>query len=135
MTLKNYYCPSFWRKRNPEDVKTVRSFLCAAQRNEPKKSRPAAWPSALLAKHLIAAAARTRFAQTACRLHPHSNTLLGCAATGFKTLKAKTSMNKGCSKIFSCKARAIMRNEAYFLYVAMTNDKRNAADGCFSTAE
>ena len=28
-----------------------------------------------------------------------------------------------------CKAREVMRNEAYSLYVAMTNDERNAADG------
>ena len=33
-----------------------------------------------------------------------------------------------------CKAREVMRNEAYFSYVAKTNDERNAADGYFSTA-
>ena len=33
-----------------------------------------------------------------------------------------------------CKARNIMRNEAYFSYAAMTNDARNATDVCFSTA-
>ena len=33
-----------------------------------------------------------------------------------------------------CKAREIMRNEAYFPYAAVTNDKRNAADRRFSTA-
>jgi len=33
-----------------------------------------------------------------------------------------------------CKARAIMRSEAYFPYAAMTNEKRNTADEHFSTA-
>jgi hypothetical protein len=33
-----------------------------------------------------------------------------------------------------CKACAVMRNEAYVLYAAMTHGKRNAADGRFSTA-
>ena len=33
-----------------------------------------------------------------------------------------------------CKARNIMRNEAYFSYAAKTNDARNAADVRFSTA-
>jgi len=33
-----------------------------------------------------------------------------------------------------CKAREIVRNEAYFLYAAVTNNERNAADGRFSTA-
>ena len=33
-----------------------------------------------------------------------------------------------------CKARTIMRNEAYFLYAAKTNDERNEADVRFSTA-
>ncbi len=30
--------------------------------------------------------------------------------------------------------QAIMRNEAYFSYAAVTNDELNAADGRFSTA-
>ena len=33
-----------------------------------------------------------------------------------------------------CKAREIVRNEAYFSYAAVTNNERNAADGRFSTA-
>jgi len=33
-----------------------------------------------------------------------------------------------------CKARDIVRNEAYFLYAAKTNNERNAADERFSTA-
>jgi len=33
-----------------------------------------------------------------------------------------------------CKARAVMGNEAYILYAAMTRNKRNAADRHFSTA-
>jgi len=40
----------------------------------------------------------------------------------------------GCSKMHRCKARDIVRNEAYFLYAAVTNNERNAADGRFSTA-
>lgn len=32
------------------------------------------------------------------------------------------------------KARAVMRNEAYILYVAVTHDKRNAANGYFWAA-
>ncbi len=33
-----------------------------------------------------------------------------------------------------CKARDIMRNEAYELYAAITSDKRNATDGRFLAA-
>ena len=33
-----------------------------------------------------------------------------------------------------CKAREVMRNEAYFSYAAKTNVKRNEAAGRFSTA-
>jgi hypothetical protein len=43
-------------------------------------------------------------------------------------------MHTGCSKMLGCKAREIMRNEAYFLYAAVKHDERNAADGRFSTA-
>lgn len=32
------------------------------------------------------------------------------------------------------KARAVMKNEAYFLYAVVTHDKRNTANGYFSTA-
>ncbi len=32
-----------------------------------------------------------------------------------------------------CKARTIMRNEAYFLYAAVTNDEHNEANVRFST--
>jgi hypothetical protein len=41
---------------------------------------------------------------------------------------------KGGSKMFGCKTREVMRNEAYFPYAAMTNDERNAADGRFRAA-
>lgn len=34
----------------------------------------------------------------------------------------------------SCKAREVLRNEAYFPYAAMTIDERNAADDCFGAA-
>jgi len=34
-----------------------------------------------------------------------------------------------------CKTREVMRNEAYFSYAAMTNDKRNAADARLGTAD
>jgi len=78
-------------------------------------SRPAAWPSALRAKHCIAAAAKTRFARLRCN--------------GFKTQGIK-----GCSKMLGSKARDVMRNEAYFPYAAITNDELNAADERFSTA-
>ena len=78
-----------------------------------RKARPAAWPSALLAKHLIAAPSKTRSAQTICRLHPPSNTSLGYAATGFKTLKTKVTRIPDCSKMPGCKTRADMQNEAY----------------------
>jgi len=44
------------------------------------------------------------------------------------------SFYKGCSKMRRCKARTIMRNEAYFLYAAKKNDARNAAAVRFSTA-
>jgi len=37
-------------------------------------------------------------------------------------------------KISGCKARKTLRNEAYFLYAAVTKGERNEADGCFSTA-
>ena len=33
-----------------------------------------------------------------------------------------------------CKARDVMRNEAYFSYAAKTNDERNESDGRFSIA-
>ena len=44
------------------------------------------------------------------------------------------SIHTGCSKMLRCKAREIMRNEAYFSYAAVKQDERNAADGRFSTA-
>jgi len=31
--------------------------------------------------------------------------------------------------MYGCKARDILRNKAYFLYVAMKHNERNAADG------
>jgi hypothetical protein len=46
----------------------------------------------------------------------------------------KKSIQEGCSKMLRCKARGIMRNEAYLLYAAVKHDERNAADGRFSTA-
>ena len=58
---------------------------------------------------------------TECHSGPnHSNILNTCLVTG-------------CSKMSGCKARDIKRNEAYFMYAAVTNDERNAADGRFST--
>jgi len=33
-----------------------------------------------------------------------------------------------------CKAREVIRNEAYFSYAAVTHDERNAEGGRFSTA-
>ena len=33
-----------------------------------------------------------------------------------------------------CKAREVMRNEAYSSYAAVMDDERNAADGCFWAA-
>jgi hypothetical protein len=33
-----------------------------------------------------------------------------------------------------CKAREVIRNEAYFSYAAVTNDEHNEADRRFSTA-
>ena len=36
--------------------------------------------------------------------------------------------------MLSCKAREVMRNEAYFPYAAITSDEHNAADERFSTA-
>ena len=40
----------------------------------------------------------------------------------------------GCSKMFSCKAREVMRNKAYFSYAAMTDNERNVADERFRAA-
>ena len=37
----------------------------------------------------------------------------------------------GGSKVPGCKARAVMKNEAYVLYAAVKHGKRNAADGYF----
>jgi hypothetical protein len=36
--------------------------------------------------------------------------------------------------MFRCKAREVMRNEAYLSYAAMTDDKHNAADDHFRAA-
>jgi len=47
-------------------------------------------------------------------------------------LSADLSLLSGCGKMSKCKAREILRNEAYVKYVAMTKDERNAADGRFS---
>jgi len=46
----------------------------------------------------------------------------------------KKSIGAGCSKSARCKAGEILRNEAYFQYVAVTKVEPNAADGTFSTA-
>jgi hypothetical protein len=34
-----------------------------------------------------------------------------------------------------CKAPEVLRNESYVMYVAMTKNKGNAADGYFSSAD
>jgi hypothetical protein len=47
---------------------------------------------------------------------------------------SKMTIQGGCSKMIEGKARAVMRNEAYSLYAAMTHDKRNAANDYFWTA-
>jgi hypothetical protein len=74
-------------------INSLRSFLCSLQRNEPKKRRPAAWPAALLAKHINTASSQTRARpigpQTSDSFFQYSCASLGCAATGFKTLKAE----------------------------------------------
>jgi hypothetical protein len=36
--------------------------------------------------------------------------------------------------MFRCKASEALRNEAYFLYAAVTKNEDNAADGRFPTA-
>jgi len=36
--------------------------------------------------------------------------------------------------MIECKAREIMRNEAYVLYAAVTHDERNTADSRFESA-
>jgi len=48
--------------------------------------------------------------------------------------KGQNDTSEGCSKMLSCKAREVMRNEAYFPYAAITSDERNEADERFSTA-
>ena len=55
------------------------------------------------------------------RLMPTSNRML------------QKSSYAGCSKMLRCKARNIMRNEAYFFVRRRANDERTAADVLFST--
>ena len=65
--------------------------------------------------------------------------MIGCAVI---SRVLKKSLYSGCSKTRRCKARAvsdtclqaIVRNEAYFSYAAVTNNECNAADVRFSTA-
>jgi hypothetical protein len=58
----------------------------------------------------------------------------GLSSIDFSNRMLKNSLFAGCSKRSRCKAPEILRNEAYLMYVAMTKDEGNAADGRFSAA-